>query len=163
MLNIIVELDDRKLHPVMDCFGPDSQNYVIPKEGSEAVIVRILREFVEKKRKTSTRIILTATRCGETRFFDRRDICYFESFRNRVCIYGTKECFEFYGKLYKVEEVTRGLDFYRINHSYIISLFHIRKICGGYVVLDNGKEISIGRKYRAGFREAVRKSGIVKL
>ena len=163
MLNIILELDDRRLDPVMDCFGPNARNYVIPKEGAEAVIVRILRELAVKKHQPSARIILTATRCGETRFFDHREICYFESFRNRVCIYGIRDSFEFYGKLYQVEEVTRGLDFCRINNSYIVSLMHIRMIRGGYVVLNSGKEISIGRKYGARLREAVRKGNFLHL
>ena len=81
---------------------------------------------------------------------------YLESFRNPVGIFGEKESFEFYGVLYKIDEKIRRFGFCRINHSYIVALSHIRKIRGGYVVLDNGKEISIGRRYRAGFLETIR-------
>ena len=163
MLNIIVELEDGNLNPVMDCFGLNTRNYVIPRESSEAVIVRILQILAGKKHRKTARVILTATRCGETRFFDAAEICYFESFRNLVSIIAEKDSFEFYGTLYKVEEATKRLGFFRVSNSYIISLMHIRRIHRGYVVLNNGKAISIGRKYRSGFREAVRKSGAVRL
>jgi len=163
MLNIVVELDSSNLNPVLDSFGMGSKNCVIPRESSEAVIMRILEELSRDRERKRTGVSLSATRCGETRFFPVGEIYYMESFRNLVSIISEKGSFEFYSALYKVEEATKRLGFFRISNSYIISLHHVRKIRKGYVQLDNGKEINIGRKYRNSFREAVTKKSVVRL
>ena len=163
MLNIVLEFDNSNLNPVLESFGLGTKNYVIPRESSEAVIMRIFEEMSRGRGRRKTEISLSATRCGETRFFPVGEIYYMESFRNLVCIFSEKGSFEFYSTLYRVEEATRRLGFFRVSNSYIISLAHVRKVQKGYVQLDNGKEISIGRKYRNSFREAVTKKSIVRL
>ena len=163
MLNIVVELDSSNLNPVLESFGLDTSSYVIPRESSEAVIMRIFEEMARDRERKKAGVSLSATRCGETRFFPVGEIYYMESFRNLVCIFSEKGSFEFYSALRKVEETTRRLGFFRVNNSYIISLAHVRKIQKGYVQLDNGKEISIGRKFRRSFREAVSQKGTQRL
>ena len=163
MLNIVLELENSNLNPVLESFGLGTDNYVIPRESSEAVIMRIFEEMSRDRGRRKAGVSLSATRRGETRFFPVGEIYYLESFRNLVCIFSEKGSFEFYSALYKVEQATRRLGFFRVSNSYIISLAHIRKIKNGYVQLDNGKEISIGRKYRRSFREAVVQRGVQRL
>ncbi|MBQ9030204.1 MAG: LytTR family transcriptional regulator [Parasporobacterium sp.] len=107
--------------------------------------------------------VITVSRCGETRFFPTGEIYYLESMRNLICVFGERGSFEFYGVLYKVERQIRSLGFFRISNSYIISMIHVRGVRSGYVELDNGKKISIGRKYRSDFKAALRESGILDL
>ena len=161
MLNIVVELEGSNLNPVLESFGLDSHSYVIPKERSEAVIRRIFQELSREKGYKRAEMALSATRCGETRFFSIGEIYYLESFRNLIVIFGEGGSFEFYGTLCKAEQLLENLGFLRIHHSYIISLFHIRTFRYSHVIMDNGMEISIGRKYRNGFREAVSGRGIL--
>jgi len=163
MLNIVVELDSSNLNPLLDSFGMGTKNFVIPRESSETIIMRILEEMSRGRERKKVGVSLSATRCGETRFFPVGEVYYMESFRNLVSIISEKDSFEFYSALYKVEQATRKLGFFRVSNSFIISLAHVRKVQKGYVQLDNGKEISIGRKFRRSFREAVSQKGTQRL
>ena len=64
MLNIVVELDSSNLNPVLESFGLDTSSYVIPRESSEAVIMRIFEEMARDRERKKAGVSLSATRCG---------------------------------------------------------------------------------------------------
>jgi two-component system LytT family response regulator len=58
--------------------------------------------------------------------------------------------------LKEVEETLHGNDFYRVHHSHLINLNHIRqyvKSDGGHVVMTDGETITIARNRKDGFME----------
>lgn len=58
--------------------------------------------------------------------------------------------------LKEVEETLHEHDFYRVHHSHLINLNHIRqyiKADGGYLIMTDGETISIARNRKDGFME----------
>ena len=163
MVNVIFEFEGGNLNPVLDSVAAGSQNLFVPKEISKTVIEYIFREISRLSKEKEARVILAATRNGETRLFQVGEVIYAEAVGNLVNICTGEDEFEFYGTLCKVEEIISGLGFVRIHGSYIISLRHIKSLKSRCVIMEGGKEINIGRKYLDRFREAVSELKVVNL
>ena len=55
-------------------------------------------------------------------------------------------------------ENTSGPEFYRIHHSYIINLHHVKRYMrNGEVEMNNGKILPVARRRRTGFIESLTK------
>jgi two-component system LytT family response regulator len=53
-----------------------------------------------------------------------------------------------------IDEALAGPDFYPIHNSYLVNINHIQKFVrgdGGYVIMDDGENISISRSRRQEF------------
>jgi two-component system LytT family response regulator len=85
------------------------------------------------------------------------DILFFESdgnyttvhFRDSKSMLVTKQ-------LGKFEETVEPAGFFRIHNSYLVNLNHVKKFVrsdGGYVILENGKSISVSRNRKDAFLE----------
>jgi two-component system LytT family response regulator len=58
--------------------------------------------------------------------------------------------------LKEVEETLPGTDFYRVHHSHLINLNHIRQYVkhdGGYLIMSDGETITIARNRKDGFMQ----------
>jgi two-component system LytT family response regulator len=58
--------------------------------------------------------------------------------------------------LKEIDETLSGPDFFRVHNSYLINLNHIKKYVrgeGGYIIMDDGANISISRNRRQEFME----------
>lgn len=58
--------------------------------------------------------------------------------------------------LKEIDETLSGPDFFRVHNSYLINLNHIKKYVrgeGGYIIMDDGANISISRNKRQEFME----------
>lgn len=79
-----------------------------------------------------------------------RDIYYFESRRRKVYITTEKEVLEFYGKLNEIEKslkASKGI-FLRVHQSFLVNYKHIEGLAYDFIVMDNGKRISISEDRR---------------
>lgn len=79
-----------------------------------------------------------------------REILYFESNRRKVKIVTEKENFELYGKLNDIEkslEQSKSV-FLRVHQSFLVNYKHIEGLGYDFVVLNNGKRISISEDRR---------------
>lgn len=79
-----------------------------------------------------------------------REILYFESNRRKVKIITEKENFELYGKLNDIEkslEQSKSV-FLRVHQSFLVNYKHIEGLGYDFVVLNNGKRISISEDRR---------------
>lgn len=79
-----------------------------------------------------------------------RDIYYFESRRRKVYITAEKEVLEFYGKLNEIEKslkASKGI-FLRVHQSFLVNYKHIEGLAYDFIVMDNGKRISISEDRR---------------
>lgn len=79
-----------------------------------------------------------------------RDILYFESNRRKIYIMTEKEKLVFYGKLNEIEESLKESKaaFLRIHQSFLVNYRHVDGIGYDFVVMDNGKRISISEDRR---------------
>ena len=81
--------------------------------------------------------------------------CQAESNYTSVVLVGGKKILV--SKVLKdIDEALSGPDFFRIHNSYLINLNHIRKYVrgeGGYLIMDDGANISISRSKRQEFMD----------
>ena len=79
-----------------------------------------------------------------------RDILYFESNRRKIYIVTEKEELELYGKLNEIEESLKEskVAFLRVHQSFLVNYKHVDGIGYDFVVMDNGKRISISEDRR---------------
>ncbi len=79
-----------------------------------------------------------------------RDILYFESNKRKIFIITHKENFELYGKLNEIEKSLKNckMSFLRVHQSFLVNYKHINGQAYDFVIMDNGKKISISEDRR---------------
>lgn len=80
------------------------------------------------------------------------EIYYFEAVDNRVFLYLEKEVYEVKYKLYELEELLCGTDFFRASKSYIVNLTKVKSISPAFngrfeAHMKNGETIMVSRQY----------------
>ena len=77
-------------------------------------------------------------------------ILYFESIGRKILIHGLEEDYEFYGKLNEVEKriCICKIIFARVQISYYVNLNHIKGWDYDRIIMDNGTEIPVSKRYR---------------
>ena len=63
----------------------------------------------------------------------------------------------------KIEQAISSYGFIRIHGSFLISIFHIRAYNARSVIMDDGKQINIGRKYQEHFRKTIQTMNVISL
>lgn len=79
-----------------------------------------------------------------------RDILYFESNKRKVFIVTEEGNFELYGKLNEIESGLKSckVSFLRVHQSFLVNYRHVKGQSYDFVVMDNGKRISISEDRR---------------
>ena len=79
-----------------------------------------------------------------------RDILYFESNKRKVFIITDNECLELYGKLNEIEKSLKNskMSFLRVHQSFLVNYKHVKGQAYDFVIIDNGKKISISEDRR---------------
>lgn len=79
-----------------------------------------------------------------------REILYFESNKRKVFIVTEKDTFVVYGKLNEIEYSLKKskVPFLRVHQSYLVNYKHVEGQAYDFVVMDNGKKISISEDRR---------------
>ncbi len=89
-------------------------------------------------------------------FVSTADILYCEAESNYTSVVLADKKILVSKTLKEIDEALSGNEFYRIHHSYLVNLNHIRKYIrgdGGYVVMTDNKSVSISRAKRQEFME----------
>lgn len=89
-------------------------------------------------------------------FVSTADILYCEAESNYTSVVLHNRKIVVSKTLKEVDEALSGPEFYRIHHSFLINLSHIQKYVkgeGGYVIMTDGKAVSISRSKRQDFME----------
>jgi two-component system LytT family response regulator len=89
-------------------------------------------------------------------FADAADILYCEALSNYTSVVLKTQKVLVSKTLKEIDEVLSGGPFYRIHHSYLINLNQVQKYVrgeGGYVMMPDGKSVSISRAKRQEFVE----------
>lgn len=79
-----------------------------------------------------------------------RDILYFESRKRKVFIITQDETFELYGKISDIEKSLKACksSFLRVHQSFLVNYKHVKGLAYDFVIMDNGKKISISEDRR---------------
>ena len=79
-----------------------------------------------------------------------RNILYFESNKRKVYIVTEEETLELYGKLNEIENSLKECKaaFLRVHQSYLVNYKHVKGQSYDFVVMDNGRKISISEDRR---------------
>ncbi|MBC7947311.1 MAG: response regulator transcription factor, partial [Chitinophagaceae bacterium] len=123
---------------------------------SKEQIDLLFQNIKQQTAKPATHRIALTTGDGMI-FVPTQDIlyCQAESNYTSVVLVGGKKILV--SKVLKdIDETLSGSDFFRIHNSYLINLNHIKKYVrgeGGYIIMDDGANISISRNKRQEFME----------
>lgn len=94
-------------------------------------------------------------------FINIRDIVRLEAEDNYTHIYlNSKKKLTASKTIKAYEEMLSGVNFYRVHKTHLINLNYMQKFVkgdGGYLVMDDGKEIDVSRRRRAAFMEQMKK------
>lgn len=89
-------------------------------------------------------------------FVSTTDILYCEAESNYTTVVLNNKKIVVSKTLKEIDEALAGPEFYRIHHSFLINLNQIQKYVrgdGGYVVMTDGKSVSISRSKRQEFMD----------
>lgn len=79
-----------------------------------------------------------------------KDILYFESRKRKIYLVTEKDICEFYDRLNEVEEKLKlgKTAFLRVHQSFLVNYRHVAGLAYDYLIMDNGKRISISEDRR---------------
>lgn len=119
----------------------------------EVTLKRVIEKYT-----LSNELLLFSTTEGDVAL-RVKDILFFEGQKNYFYIKALHDKeYRVRGTMKLLENRTQGLDFFRIHSAYLVNLEHIEKISSdGYLIMKNGKMLSISRKRLANFRSAYMK------
>lgn len=85
-----------------------------------------------------------------------QDILYFESNKRKIRVITATETFELYGKLNDIEESLKSskISFLRVHQSFLVNYRHIDGLSYDFLILNNGKRISISEERRKKISES---------
>lgn len=80
------------------------------------------------------------------------EIYYFEAVDNKIFIYLEKEVYETKRKLYELERLFQGTDFFRASKSCIVNLAKVKSLSPAFngrfeALMRNGERVMISRQY----------------
>lgn len=128
-----------------EAYGVEAFQYIlkpIDKERFVSVFKSAYMNFLDKIKKTSDRVLITAG--GRKLNIFQSDIFYVENRLKKLIIHTIKEDFEIYSSMDKFK---RGLNdsFYRCHRGYLVNLSHIREYNTNEIILDNGEKIYMSK------------------
>ncbi len=119
----------------------------------------LLQAILRERNQPIKKIALTINDGVELVVLD--DILYFESDGNYTLVHMIDGKSMLVTKqLGKFEEVVDSLSFFRVHNSFLVNLNRIKKFVrsdGGYIILENGKSISVSRSRKDSFLEILGK------
>ena len=114
----------------------------------------LMKGIRSSQKQTATRIALTT---GEGMIFvSTADILYCEAESNYTTVVLNNRKIIVSKTLKEIDEALSGNDFYRIHNSFLVNINQIQKFVrgdGGYVIMNDGKAVSISRSRRQEFME----------
>ena len=84
------------------------------------------------------------------------DLVWAEGVRRGCLLHTVRQPVTTREPLYRLEEALPGSVFLRCQRSFLVNVTYVRQIAGSCLVLQDGTEVSLGRKNRAGVLAAYR-------
>lgn len=128
-----------------------------PGEGEEDEIIVRCRHMDQQLLKLiyavkAGREKITALQDGNYFQVAPEEIYYFEAVDNKVFLYLEKEVYETRMKLYELQDIFRGTDFFRASKSCIVNLSKVKRLSPAFngrfeALMQNGERVIISRQY----------------
>lgn len=128
-----------------------------PGEGEEDEIIVRCRHMDQQLLKLiyavkAGREKITALQDGNYFQVALEEIYYFEAVDNKVFLYLEKEVYETRMKLYELQEIFQGTDFFRASKSCIVNLSKVKRLSPAFngrfeALMQNGERVIISRQY----------------
>lgn len=128
-----------------------------PGEGEEDEIIVRCRHMDQQLLKLiyavkAGREKITALQDGNYFQVAPEEIYYFEAVDNKVFLYLEKEVYETRMKLYELQDIFQGTDFFRASKSCIVNLSKVKRLSSAFngrfeALMQNGERIIISRQY----------------
>ncbi len=97
--------------------------------------------------------IATFSQFDGKRNIELDDILYIQADRHYVSVNLKKGNFVGYDSLKQYEDQFQGTQVIRIHKSYMVNMYHIKKILSEEVIMEDGARIPIGRKYKSELKD----------
>lgn len=128
-----------------------------PGEGEEDEIIVRCRHMDQQLLKLiyavkAGREKITALQDGNYFQVAPEEIYYFETVDNKVFLYLEKEVYETRMKLYELQDIFQGTDFFRASKSCIVNLSKVKRLSPAFngrfeALMQNGERVIISRQY----------------
>lgn len=128
-----------------------------PGEGEEDEIIVRCRHMDQQLLKLiyavkAGREKITALQDGNYFQVAPEEIYYFEAVDNKVFLYLEKEVYETKMKLYELQDIFQGTDFFRASKSCIVNLSKVKRLSPAFngrfeALMQNGERVIISRQY----------------
>lgn len=128
-----------------------------PGEGEEDEIIVRCRHMDQQLLKLiyavkAGREKITALQDGNYFQVAPEEIYYFEAVDNKVFLYLEKEVYETKMRLYELEDIFQGTDFFRASKSCIVNLSKVKWLSPAFngrfeALMQNGERVIISRQY----------------
>lgn len=127
--------------------------FFISKPFTESNIIEGLEIFLARLNLLNMKF--TYTNNAVTKLVLYNNIFYFSSEGKKINIHLENKSDSYYGKFFQLENELKNSNFFRIHKSFIVNFDKISSIMKNSVVLINGVELPIGRKYKKEFEEFI--------
>ena len=114
----------------------------------------VIAQYVESLRHRGRGLIVTDT-AGRTHSFTPEDIVYIEAAGKTQKLFAAGQAVPVLvrGSMQELDDLTFGLGFLRIHKGFLVNFRYIRKITSRGVLLDDGRDLPVGRDRLAAARE----------
>lgn len=136
-------------------FDVGGYNYITKNENAPERFEKVFRKALTAA-KLDNRKAIVLTCGGDYLQLDIQSIRYFKVFRNMTTVhYGKNETFDFISTLNKLEDQLVSHGFLRVQRSYLVNLNYVQRIAFDNLLLNDGTNIPVGRKYYKDLKEAM--------
>jgi len=143
---------------VLSAFDAGAFNYLLKGPEHHERLRQVVQQAARESFSRQAEYILVS-RAGECRRIEVKDIRYFEAFDHNIVVhYGNSE-FEFTASLSDLEKHLKSRGFLRIHRSFLVSLAYVRHIGRESVILDDHREIPVGRTQYTALKHVFRLPG----
>ncbi len=137
---------------IVDCPEGEEDEIIIKCRQMDEQLLRMIGAVKAGKER------ILATKEGKIMQISPKEVYYFEAVGNRVFLYREKDVLETRHRLYELEELFRGADFFRASKSLIMNLSKVKSFApaiGGRFEADmkNGEKLMISRQYVPALKE----------
>ena len=126
----------------------EEEEIIIRAASLDPELIRVLNKFRDNKAGDK----ITCFDHEKMRQMPINEIIYFEAVDEHVFAYFDREVLEVKSKLYEIEEMTVGTDFFRAGRSVIINLSKVKHFSPGFnaryeAMMYNGERVMISRSF----------------
>lgn len=131
---------------IVDVAPGEEEEMIIRCNQLDDRMMQLMNQFKNKTDK------LNVYKDGNIYFVEPKEIYYFETVDQKVFAYGMNEVYEIRSRIYELEEMLAGEDFFRASKSVLLNLNVIKSLSPAFngrfeAVLKNGEHVIISRQY----------------